>query len=200
MKEIWQLNNNINSNEESRTVEGYAVVFNSWSENLGFYEKIHRGAITEETINNSDIFCKFNHSDDKILARSKYGTGSLLLEVDEVGVRYLFEAPHTQLGDELLEHLRRGDITSSSFAFTVSSEPNSERWYKENGILYREIYKIDRLYDVSPVWNPAYEATTCSARSQEQVYYNSIIDKSNEIDEKMNQLFTEIELMWYLFK
>ena len=99
------------------------------------------------------------------------------------------------MGDELLEHLRRGDITSSSFAFTVSSEPNSERWYKENGILYREIYKIDRLYDVSPVWNPAYEATTCSARSQEQVYYNSIIDKSNEIDEKMNQLFTEIELM-----
>jgi phage head maturation protease len=51
------------------------------------------------------------------------------------------------------------------------------------------------LYDVSPVWSPAYEATTCSARSQEQVYYNSIIDKSNEIDEKMNQLFTEIELM-----
>lgn len=195
MKEIRQLNNNINSNEESRTVEGYAVVFDSWSENLGFYEKIHRGAITEETINNSDIFCKFNHSDDKILARSKYGTGSLLLEVDEVGVRYLFEAPHTQLGDELLEHLKRGDITSSSFAFTVSSEPNSERWYKENGILYREIYKIDRLYDVSPVWSPAYEATTCSARSQEQVYYNSIIDKSNEIDEKMNQLFTEIELM-----
>ena len=196
MKEYRELNNNINSNEESRTVEGYAVVFDSWSENLGFYEKIHRGAITQDTINNSDIFCKFNHSDDKILARSKYGTGSLLLEVDEVGVRYLFEAPHTQLGDELLEHLHRGDITSSSFAFTISDEPNSERWYKENGILYREIYKIDRLYDVSPVWSPAYEATTCSARSHEdKVYYNSIIDKSNEIDEKMNGLLQEIELM-----
>lgn len=189
MKEIRQLSNNIQSNQESRTVEGYAVVFESQSENLGFYEIIHRGAITEETINNSDILCKFNHNDEKVLARSKNGKGSLLLEVDEVGVRYLFEAPHTQLGDELLEHLRRGDITSSSFAFTVSSEPNSERWYKENGILYREIYKIDRLYDVSPVWNPAYSNTTCSARSQE------MINKSNEIDDKMNQLIQEIELM-----
>lgn len=189
MKEIRQLNNYINSNEESRTVEGYAVVFNSLSENLGFYETIHKGAITQETIDNSDILCKFNHNDEKVLARSKYGKGSLLLEVDEIGVRYLFEAPHTQLGDELLEHLHRGDITSSSFAFTVSSEPNSERWYKENGILYRDIYKIDRLYDVSPVWNPAYSNTTCSARSQEMV------NKSNEIDEKMNQLLQEIELM-----
>lgn len=187
MKEIRQLNNNIQSNEESRTVEGYAVIFESWSENLGFYEKISRGAITEETINNSDIFCKFNHSDDKILARSKNGKGSLLLEVDDKGVRYLFESPKTPLGDELLEHLHRGDITSSSFAFTVSSEPNSERWYKENGVLYREIYLIDRMYDVSPVWNPAYSATSCSARSQEMV------NKSNEIDNKMNALIEEID-------
>ena len=110
-----------------------------------------------------------------------------MLEVDETGVRYLFEAPKTQLGDELLEHLHRGDITSSSFAFTVSSEPNSERWYKENGVLYREIYKIDRMYDVSPVWNPAYSATSCSARSQEMV------NKSNEIDSKMNALIEEID-------
>ena len=187
MKEIRQLNNNIQSNEESRTVEGYAVVFESQSENLGFYEVIHRGAITQETIDKSDILCKFNHNDDKILARSKNGKGSLLLEVDDKGVRYLFEAPKTQLGDELLEHLKRGDITSSSFAFTVSSDEGSERWYKENGILYRDIYKIDRLYDVSPVWNPAYSATSCSARSQEMV------NKSNEIDDKMNQLLEEID-------
>ena len=40
MKEIRQLSNNIQSNEESRTVEGYAVVFESQSENLGFYEII----------------------------------------------------------------------------------------------------------------------------------------------------------------
>lgn len=187
MKEIRQLSNNIQSNEKSRTVEGYAVIFESQSENLGFYETIKRGAITQETIDNSDILAKFNHNDEKVLARSKNGKGSLILEVDEVGVKYLFEAPHTQVGDELLEHLKRGDITSSSFAFTVSNDEGSERWYKENGILYREIFKIDRLYDVSPVWNPAYSATSCSARSQEMV------DKSNEIDSKMDALIKEID-------
>lgn len=171
----------------SRKVEGYAVVFDSPSENMGFIETIKRGAITEDTIKNSDVLARFNHNPEKVLARSKYGSGSLQLVVDDIGVRYSFEAPHTQLGDELLEHLHRGDITSSSFAFTISSEKGSERWYKQDGQLYRDIYKIDRLYDVAPVWVPAYEATTCSARCLEMV------EKSQILEEKYNALIREIE-------
>lgn len=171
----------------SRKVEGYAVVFDSPSENMGFIETIKRGAITEDTIKNSDVLARFNHNPEKVLARSKYGSGSLQLVVDDIGVRYSFEAPYTQLGDELLEHLHRGDITSSSFAFTISSEKGSERWYKQDGQLYRDIYKIDRLYDVAPVWVPAYEATTCSARCLEMV------EKSQILEEKYNALIREIE-------
>lgn len=171
----------------SRKVEGYAVVFDSPSENMGFIETIKRGAITEDTIKNSDVLARFNHNPEKVLARSKYGSGSLQLVVDDIGVRYSFEAPNTQLGDELLEHLHRGDITSSSFAFTISSEKGSERWYKQDGQLYRDIYKIDRLYDVAPVWVPAYEATTCSARCLEMV------EKSQILEEKYNALIREIE-------
>lgn len=51
---------------ESRTVQGYAVVFESESENIGWREIIHKGAITEETIKNSDVFAKFNHNSDKV--------------------------------------------------------------------------------------------------------------------------------------
>ena len=171
----------------SRRVEGYAVVFDSPSENMGFIETIHRGAITEETIKNSDVLARFNHNPEKVLARSKYGSGSLSLMVDEIGVRYSFEAPQTQLGDELLEHLHRGDITSSSFAFTISPEKNSERWYKKDGQLYRDIYKIDRLYDVAPVWVPAYEATTCNARSLQMV------ELSKMLDEKYNTMLQVLE-------
>ena len=119
----------------SRKVEGYAVVFDSPSENMGFIETIRKGAITEDTIKNSDVLARFNHNPEKVLARCKYGNGSLQLVVDDIGVRYSFEAPNTQLGDELLEHLHRGDITSSSFAFTISSEKGSERWYKQDGQL-----------------------------------------------------------------
>ena len=182
-KEI-RLNNNISS--EERTVEGYAVVFDSMSENLGFYETIHQGAITQETIDNSDVLAKFNHDDTKVLARSKNGTGSLELSIDDKGVKYRFQAPNTALGDELLEYLHRGDITSSSFAFTVSKDEGSERWYKENGIVYRDIYKIDRLYDVSPVFQPAYQATSCSARAKE------MIDKSQIIDKELDLMMEEI--------
>ena len=174
---------------DNRTVEGYATVFNSPSENMGFIEVIHRGAITEDTIKASDVLAKFNHSDDKVLARSKKGEGSLLLEVDEKGLRYMFDSPNTALGDELLEYLKRGDITSSSFAFTVPKTEGAERWYKKDGIIYRDIYQIDRLYDVSPVFQPAYEATTCSKR------FNEISKQVEEIDQIMNLYQKEIEVL-----
>lgn len=175
-------------NIDSRTVEGYATVFESESENLGFIEIIHRGAITEDTIKNSDVFARFNHDKDKILARSKYGNGSLLLEVDDKGLRYMFESPNTALGDELLEYIKRGDLTQSSFAFTIDkNDTGAERWYKKDGMIYRDIYKIDRLYDIAPCFQPAYSETSCSARFKE------VKATSDEIDNKMNIIKKEIE-------
>lgn len=144
--------------ENSRTVEGYALVFNSLSRNLGgFYEVISPEAV-EGVIERSDIMCLLNHADNRgILARSKYGKGSLSLTIDETGLKYRFDSPKTSLGDELLEYLNRGDIDSSSFAFTVAED----KWIKgEDGMYTRTITKFDRLFDVSPVFEPAYDATS----------------------------------------
>lgn len=164
---------------DSRTVEGYAVVFNSQSEDLGFFETINPTAITEEVLMRSDVFCLFNHDQDKVLARSKYGTGSLQLQLDEQGLKYTFTAPNTDLGDELLEYLRRGDIDSSSFAFTVSTDEGSEVWTTgTDGRQYREILKIDSLHDVSPVWTPAYSSTSVSQRT---------LDKLNQLREMQDE-------------
>lgn len=173
-------------NQDSRTVEGYAVVFNSQSEDLGFYETINPSAITEEVLKRSDVFCLFNHDQDKVLARSKYGTGSLQLQLDEQGLKYTFTAPNTDLGDELLEYLRRGDIDSSSFAFTVSTDEGSEVWTTgTDGRQYREILKIDELHDVSPVWNPAYTSTSVSQRT---------LDKLNQLREMQDEKEKEKEV------
>lgn len=177
------------ADSESRTVEGYGCVFDSQSENLGWFETIHQGAITEDIINASDCFAKLNHRDDAVLARSKNGKGSLLLEVDEKGLHYLFDAPHTAAGDELLEHLKRGEITQSSFAFVISDEEGAENWRNENGVLYRDIFKICYVADISPVYQPAYTATECSKRGSE------MITKNEEINAKMNALQSEIEAM-----
>ena len=191
---------NINAefNEESRTVSGYAIVFDSASEDLGFTEIINRSAVTEELIANSDVFAKLNHNDDKVLARSNKGVGSLRLTIDERGLKYEFEAPHTQYGEELLEHLRRGEITSSSFAFTVDrNDKEAERWLRsKEGKLKREIYKISGLYDVSPVFTPAYSSTSCDLRAinealdKEEANLNEELNKI--VDEGLNQIVEDI--------
>ena len=173
-------------NVDTRIVEGYAIIFNSQSEDLGFYETISPSAVTEDTINTSDVFCLFNHNPEKVLARSKYGKGSLSLVIDDRGLKYSFEVPNTELGNELLEHVRRGEIDGSSFAFIVSADEGSEVWENINGTTHRTINKIECLVDVSPVWQPAYSATSVSARAKEML---------NEMEkEKLEKLDNEKDI------
>ena len=153
--------------QESRKVEGYASVFNSRSKDLGGFVEIIDPAAFNGVIERSDVLALLNHDQDRgVLARSRKGVGSLTLTVDERGLHYSFDAPNTALGDELVEGLKRGDISTSSFAFTVAGE----EWTKEeDGRYLRTITQIDKLYDVSPVYNEAYEDTSVALRSLEQV-------------------------------
>lgn len=178
---------------ESRTVCGYGSVFNSQSEDLGFIETIDPRAITEDTIKRSDVFATLNHDMNKILARCKYGSGSLELKCDDKGLYYRFDAPNTNLGDELLEYLNRGEIDSSSFAFTVKRD----EWTKgEDGKYYRTILEIDQLFDVSPVFSPAYSEASCQKRNTASDYekqINTLEQRDMDNKEKLNQLEEEIK-------
>lgn len=153
--------------QESRKVEGYASVFNSRSKDLGGFTEIIDPAAFNGVIERSDVLALLNHDQDRgVLARSRKGVGSLTLTIDERGLHYSFDAPNTALGNELVEGLKRGDISTSSFAFTVAGE----KWTKEeDGSYLRTITQIDKLYDVSPVYNEAYEDTSVALRSLEQV-------------------------------
>ena len=107
---------------ESRTIEGYAIVFGVESRILSDYwdnyrEIIEPGAITEERLKEMDIKMTMYHNREKILARSTNGEGTLKLSVDDVGVNYSFEAPNTVDGDTALELVKRGDMSGSSFMF-----------------------------------------------------------------------------------
>ena len=148
----------------SRHVVGYASVFDSPSAGMRFREIIKPGAF-DGVIMASDVLALLNHDISRgVLARSNRGEGSLKLSVDDTGLKYELDAPNFALGDELIEGIRRGDIRASSFSFTVKEE----RWEKQaDGSYIRYIDKIDRLYDVSPVYQPAYEATTCDLRGLE---------------------------------
>lgn len=163
-KEIRQLSNEIRVLEDSRKIEGYAAVFDSASRDMGFTEYIDRGAF-DGVLERSDVFAVLNHQPDKVLARWNRGNGSLKLSVDERGLKYEFDAPHTDLGNSLLEFVKRGELTESSFAFVVEKDS----WEKmEDGTYVRHIVHLRSLHDVSPCWTAAYADTSVSCRSFEE--------------------------------
>ena len=161
--EYRNFNLELRGEEESRHIEGYGSVFNSRSLDLGGFQEIIAPGAFDGVIERSDVKALLDHNAERgILARSRNGKGSLSLELDERGLKYSFDAPHTNLGDEVVEGLKRGDYSQSSFAFTVESES----WTKEaDGSYLRTITKIGGLYDVSIVANPAYTDTSVALRS-----------------------------------
>lgn len=176
---------------DSRQIIGYALTFDSESEDLGGFTEIISSTALDNT-DFSDVKAWLNHNPDRgILARSKNGKGSLQLTTDKVGLKYAFSSPNSSIGDELLEGLKRSDITQSSFAFTVPE--NGDTWEKRaDGTYLRTINIIDKLYDVSPVYDPAYSSTsvTLAKRSLEDVkklelekyekYWNELIEITNK--------------------
>ena len=180
---------------KSRHIEGYAIVFGTQSNDIGFIETISRDAITQDLVNQCDVFCRFDHNPDKILARSNKGVGSLKLTVDEKGLKYEFDSPNTTLGDELIEYIKRGDLNKSSFCFTIADEENAQSWEKRDGKYYRTINKIGYLWDVSPVWTPAYSDSSCDTRSfneaRKKLEKDETTDDDNIDNEEENDIMNE---------
>lgn len=151
---------------DSRMIVGYGATFETWSEPIcgWFREKIARDAFADCDM--SDVIACFNHNPDNLLARTSSGT--LTLNVDERGLRFSFEAPRTTLGNDILEQVRRGDISKCSFRFVVGEDS----WVyadEGNGLEYdeRTLLKIRKLFDVAPVVYPAYKDTEVSVRHLE---------------------------------
>lgn len=152
-----------NDGDAPNKIIGYGSVFNSRSELIwgSFREIIKPGSFDE--VLNDDVRALFNHDPNFILGRSAANT--LALSVDDKGLRYVITPPDSQtIRDLVIAPLLRGDITQSSFAFRVAHD--GEEWYQdEEGIVIREINRISRLYDVSPVTYPAYLSADAAVRS-----------------------------------
>ena len=158
---------------EGRNIEGYAIVFDQESrviydpvKKLAFIEIIERGAVTDELIRACDIKAVLEHDKRRLLARSRYGVGSLSLGIDKYGLGYKFSSPKTTDGDFAVEMIDRGDIYGSSFAYYVDDRDKSKVTYsKRDGMIIRTVHKIDYISDVSPVSDPAYFGTDVTVRS-----------------------------------
>ena len=160
--------------ENSRTIEGYAVVFNQrsvflpdWNKGRMVEEVMMPGCITEELIAKSDVVANIDHDNSRMVARSVNGEGSLHLSLDEHGLKFSYEAPLTNDGETVLQGVRRGDFRGCSFAFTCDEDTgvHYEKNEKDPRALIRYVDEVNGLYDVSVVIHPAYPQTNVDSRS-----------------------------------
>ena len=166
---------------ESRTIEGYALKFGVRSRLLcdwwnNYYEVLEPGCVTREMLDKQDIKLTMFHDRQLVLARSNKGNGTLSYEVDNVGVKFWAEMPHTVDGDKALELVSRGDIAGCSFIYStdegdsenaVSYERLDEKGDDGEDILLRHVKRIDNVYDFTITTDPAYEQTDVSKREVE---------------------------------
>ena len=161
--------------EQSRTITGYAILFNTLSAPMWeyrdekAYEKIVPTAVTKELLDTCDIKMTMFHDRQLILARSNGGKGTLTYNVDEKGVSFEFEAPKTVDGDKALELVRRGDIAGCSFAFRTHYYDEayvSRSVERKDGmtIITYEVKAITGIYDFTLAADPAYPDTEVGTR------------------------------------
>lgn len=154
----------LHKEDDKMILEGYAIVFNKETligdEEYGFFEEIDSRALAETKM--KDVPMKYNHMDSfLILARTR--NRSLSLTVDNVGLKVRAELLDTNSNQDIYKMVKSGLLDKMSFSFTVDEQV----WNREGRIPKRTITKIERLYDVSVVDTPAYDATSIYARSLE---------------------------------
>jgi len=144
-----------------KIIVGYAAVFNTRAEIYrGMFEKIDPKAFDD--VLDQDVRALFNHDSNIILGRTKAGT--LKLSVDDKGLKYEITPPDTEQANGLMESIRRGDVSQSSFGFIIKED----KWEDHaDGTFTRTILKVRTLKDISPVTFPAYEDTAVALRSKE---------------------------------
>jgi HK97 family phage prohead protease/HK97 family phage major capsid protein len=141
-----------------RIIEGYAAKYETET-NIGpFMESISRGAF--DNVLENDVRALINHDPSLVIGRVSAGT--LELTSDDVGLKYRVKLGNQQYATDLYESIQRGDISQSSFAFTIKDQT----WSEDRSS--RKVNEVAQLLDVSPVTYPAYKEATVVAREEEE--------------------------------
>lgn len=144
-------------------IYGYAAVFNAPSEDLGGFREILRPGAFAAALAGADVRALVNHEPYPILGRSTAGTLSLV--EDSRGLRITIDPPDTTFVADLLQSMRRGDMSQMSFRFYMAEDGSGQNWRSEPGGVIREITSIRAIDDVSLVTYPAYPQTEVGVRT-----------------------------------
>ena len=156
--------------DEPKYFEGYAVVYYREDDPGTQYwlwedlvERIMPGAGNRAVNEKDDARATFNHDPGCLLGRVASGTCEITS--DAVGLRYRVPFdPNDPDHVRTAAKIKRGDLVGSSFGFRATKTAWREVEIDQKLIDIREIEEFE-LFDVGPVVDPAYGATTAGFRS-----------------------------------
>lgn len=139
------------------TIEGYAVVWNRYSADLGGYVEQIDPAAFDDSLGSDDQIASYNHDYAAILGRRS--TGTLELTKDNIGLRYTIagDASDPDVA-RVAAKVRAKSVAGSSFTFRPM--PGGESWGTTTN--NHPLVTVTRaaIFEVGPVVWPAYPATT----------------------------------------
>lgn len=164
-------------------MSGYAIVFNSPSENMGFIETVGSHAL--DNVDLSNVFALYNHNFNNVLGK----TGkNLSLSVDEKGLSFSLELLPSD--EHIFELVKDGIINKMSFGFIVDKDD----WQDST---HRTILKIKGLQEISLVPVPAYEGTDIIAKRSLEMAEDTKTkqEETPDLQAELDALKAEIEAL-----
>jgi len=151
--------------EHGHFLSGQPILYNERTD-LGWYsEIIDDGALADTDLR--DVRFLINHNTDMIpLARSRNNNTNSTMQMEVVpgagmSIRVDLDTENNTEAKSLYSAVERGDISGMSFMFTV----DKDTWEDiDSDHPTRHIRSISRVFEVSAVTFPAYEATSIQAR------------------------------------
>ena len=150
--------------EHGHFLSGQPIVFDEKT-NLGWHDEIiERGALDSTDLR--DVRFLINHNTEMIpLARSRNNNenSTMQMSVNDSGmnIRVDLDTENNAESKALYSAVERGDISGMSFMFSVDQDAWEDL---ESDHPTRRIRSIGKVFEVSAVTFPAYEATSISAR------------------------------------
>lgn len=169
------------TDEQRHLLEGYAIVFNSPSENMGFIETVDPQALNGVDL--SSVFALYNHDFNNVLGK----TGkNLSLKTDDKGLYFSLELLPSD--EHIFELVKDGIINKMSFGFVVDKDD----WQDET---HRTILKIKQLQEISLVPVPAYEGTDITAKRSLEMTNDTKETQPKDLQAELDALKAEIEAL-----
>lgn len=188
--------------KQPKTIEGYALLFNSPSKDLGgFVEVIDPQAL--DGVDLSNVIMLDQHDYSKPLASVKAGT--LKLDVDDKGLHFVATLDDSvSYANDAYQNVKSGNVDSMSFRFDID-DGGDEFTQDEDGKIVRTVKKVKDLFEVSTVTVPAYDDSNVQVdkrsyeeflnthKGEDKTMEKTIVTPENEAQKEVRSFETYIK-------